>query len=63
MPWFPANQSLSVVAANSGFVDQSHFSREFRRYFGMTPREYRKHYSRDMSGGQSEGSNDAGKVQ
>ncbi len=50
-----SNQSLSVVAANCGFVDQSHFSREFRRYFGMTPREYRKHYSRDLSGGQSAG--------
>ena len=58
-----SNQPLSVVAASCGFVDQSHFSREFRRYFGKTPREYRQHYARDLPGGQSEGSNDSGKVQ
>jgi AraC-like DNA-binding protein len=39
------NQSLANVALNSGFVDQSHFSREFRRHFGRTPRDYRTHYS------------------
>jgi AraC-like DNA-binding protein len=39
------NQSLANVALNSGFVDQSHFSREFRRQFGRTPRDYRTHYS------------------
>ena len=36
--------SLSEVALNAGFADQSHFSREFRRHFGRTPREYREHY-------------------
>ncbi len=36
--------SLSEVALNGGFADQSHFSREFRRQFGRTPREYREHY-------------------
>ncbi|MDQ1512437.1 MAG: Helix-turn-helix domain, partial [Microbacteriaceae bacterium] len=25
----------------SGFADHSHFSREFRREYGMTPREWR----------------------
>src|SRR5262249_20503447 len=40
------NQPLSVVAASSGFADQSHFSREFRRHFGRTPRQYREHYVR-----------------
>ncbi|MDB6129646.1 MAG: DNA-binding protein AraC-type [Verrucomicrobiales bacterium] len=38
------NESLSEVALNSGFADQSHFSREFRRQFLRTPREYREHY-------------------
>jgi transcriptional regulator GlxA family with amidase domain len=41
------NQSLAHVAQNCGFVDQSHFSREFRRHFGRTPRDYRAYYSLD----------------
>ena len=36
--------SLSEIALNCGFADQSHFSREFRRQFGRTPRGYRDHY-------------------
>jgi AraC-like DNA-binding protein len=36
---------LAKVALDCGFVDQSHFSREFRRQFGRTPRDYRVHYS------------------
>jgi AraC-like DNA-binding protein len=39
------DQPLAQVALGCGFVDQSHFSREFRRHFGRTPREYRAHYS------------------
>ena len=38
------NASLSEIALTCGFADQSHFSREFRRHFGRTPREYREHY-------------------
>lgn len=38
-------QPLASLALQCGFVDQSHFSREFRRHFGRTPREYRAHYS------------------
>jgi AraC-like DNA-binding protein len=37
-------QSLSELALSCGFGDQSHFTREFRRQFGRTPREYREHY-------------------
>ncbi|HYM25443.1 MAG TPA: AraC family transcriptional regulator, partial [Vicinamibacterales bacterium] len=33
--------SLSAIAAAAGFCDQSHFSRSFKRYTGMTPAEYR----------------------
>jgi transcriptional regulator GlxA family with amidase domain len=40
------DESLSDIAMNCGFADQSHFSREFRRQFGRTPREYREHYRR-----------------
>nr|WP_303652657.1 AraC family transcriptional regulator [Paludisphaera mucosa] len=39
-------QSLAEIAAACGFADQSHFTREFGRWFGRTPREYRAHYSR-----------------
>ena len=38
------DESLSEIALNCGFADQSHFSREFRRQFGRTPRNYRDHY-------------------
>jgi transcriptional regulator GlxA family with amidase domain len=40
------DDSLSEIALKCGFADQSHFSREFRRQFGRTPREYREYYSR-----------------
>ncbi len=39
-------RSLADIAADCGFADQSHFTREFRRQFGRTPRDYRAHYSR-----------------
>lgn len=35
------NRSLSEIALEAGFSDQSHFTRCFRRSFGVTPREYR----------------------
>jgi len=33
--------SLAEIALRSGFADQSHFTRSFRRYTGLTPRLYR----------------------
>lgn len=36
-----AQASLSVIAANAGFYDQSHFANTFKRYTGMTPTQYR----------------------
>jgi transcriptional regulator GlxA family with amidase domain len=38
------DESLAEIALKCGFADQSHFSREFRRQFGRTPREYREYY-------------------
>ena len=38
------NEPLSELALDCGFADQSHFTREFRRQFGRTPRDYREHY-------------------
>lgn len=38
--------SLSDIAAQAGFADQSHFGRVFRGATGMTPREFRLAYRR-----------------
>lgn len=35
------SRSLTAIATAHGFCDQSHFVREFRREFGLTPGEYR----------------------
>jgi AraC-like DNA-binding protein len=35
------NEPLSRISFRAGFADQSHFTREFRRYAGVTPRQYR----------------------
>lgn len=43
-------QSLSELALSCGFGDQSHFTREFRRQFGRTPRAYREHYRSPPAG-------------
>lgn len=32
---------ISTIAARAGYVDSSHFAREFRRFYGETPREHR----------------------
>ncbi|WP_435009561.1 helix-turn-helix domain-containing protein [Tundrisphaera lichenicola] len=42
-------KSMADVAIGCGFSDQSHFTREFRRHFGRTPREYREFYTRGDS--------------
>jgi AraC-like DNA-binding protein len=36
-----SRRQLAAIAAAHGFCDQSHFVREFRRDFGVTPGEYR----------------------
>ena len=38
--------TLAEIATACGFSDQSHLTREFRRHFGRTPRDYRDHYAR-----------------
>jgi AraC family transcriptional regulator len=34
-------RSLAQIALEAGFADQSHFTRAFRRHFGVTPGRYR----------------------
>jgi AraC-like DNA-binding protein len=37
-----SEKSLSTIAYDSGFYDQSHFNRNFKKYFSSTPKEFRK---------------------
>jgi AraC-like DNA-binding protein len=36
--------SLTEIALRNGFYDQSHFNRVFRKYAGLTPRQFRQGY-------------------
>jgi AraC-like DNA-binding protein len=56
------HESLAKVALSCGFADQSHFTREFRRHFGRTPRDYREHYGQG-SGAAGSGTNSAAGAQ
>jgi len=35
-------QPISILASDSGFSDQSYFTKQFKQFFGLTPLEYRK---------------------
>jgi AraC-like DNA-binding protein len=39
-----SRKSLAEVATEFGFADQSHFTKEFRRFMAETPRAYRTRY-------------------
>jgi AraC-like DNA-binding protein len=43
--------ALADVALSCGFADQSHFTRQFRRHFGRTPREYREQFAKPAAPG------------
>lgn len=38
------NQSIGEISAATGFYDQSHFTKRFRKVTGMTPLSYRKRF-------------------
>lgn len=40
-------KSVTELSLDFGFADPSHFGRLFRRYHGLTPREYRKRYTHE----------------
>ncbi len=40
----------SEIALDSGYFDQSHFNRDFRRFSGYTPSEFRRHALGDGTG-------------
>jgi len=44
-----SNRSIADIAGEFGFADQSHFSREFRKIVGETPREYRLRHQRRLT--------------
>ena len=39
-----SRRPIAAVAAECGFSDQSHFTKEFRRIMGETPRSYRRRH-------------------
>ncbi len=43
-------EPIGAISAQSGFYDQSHFTRHFRKLLGMTPIQYRKRF-RSHGGG------------
>ena len=37
--------SIAVTASESGFSDQSYFTKQFKEYFGETPLQYRRRWN------------------
>jgi PAS domain S-box-containing protein len=38
------NDTIAAIALDCGFYDHSHFTRNFRKLMGVSPKEYRKQY-------------------
>ena len=43
------NKSLSEIALNVGFCDQSYFTKEFKKAMGITPCQYRNKLTSQMA--------------
>jgi PAS domain S-box-containing protein len=37
-----SSQPIAILASDSGFSDQSYFTKQFKQFFGVTPLEYRR---------------------
>jgi transcriptional regulator GlxA family with amidase domain len=37
-----SDDGIAQIALDAGFYDQSHFTRTFKRHFGLTPLAYRR---------------------
>jgi AraC family transcriptional regulator len=42
-----ADKNMTDIAYELGFSDSAVFSRAFKNYYGVSPREYRKEYSKN----------------
>ena len=40
-----ASEDFAVIAIESGFYDQSHFTKRFKEYSGVTPKKYRSNFN------------------
>ena len=49
-----AGATVAEAAAATGFADQSHFTRVFRRLMGVPPGVWARHYARRAVGKRSE---------
>lgn len=44
------NEKINTIAALTGYASNDHFTRSFRKYTGMSPRDYRKAHADQASG-------------
>jgi AraC family transcriptional regulator len=47
----PEHPTIAHIASSLGFADQSHFTRTFRRFFGLTPKTFASLAGTPASGG------------
>lgn len=45
-----SERPLGVIAQDNGFYDQFHMSREFKRRYGVSPRQYKQDFRRQNGG-------------